>query len=194
VADTAQSSGAGSQTSEYEQQHAAEIAAAANDSFELVAAGQEELAELTDADQEKGERLTVLQRIAAMKVGDRIKVALLGTRDERSILIRDTNKIVAMAVLESPKVGESEMEAFAAMRNVQEDVLRTIARNRRFMKHYAVVRALVNNPRSPIDVAMPLLNHLMVLDLQHLTRNKNISDTLRKLALKTMQTKSEGRR
>ena len=194
MADTAQSSGAGSQTSEYEQQHAAEIAAAANDSFELVAAGQEELAELTDADQEKGERLTVLQRIAAMKVGDRIKVALLGTRDERSILIRDTNKIVAMAVLESPKVGESEMEAFAAMRNVQEDVLRTIARNRRFMKHYAVVRALVNNPRSPIDVAMPLLNHLMVLDLQHLTRNKNISDTLRKLALKTMQTKSEGRR
>jgi hypothetical protein len=97
-------------------------------------------------------------------------------------------------VLESPKVGESEMETFAAMKNVQEDVLRAIARNRRFMKHYAVVRALANNPRTPTDVGMPLLNHLMVLDLQNLSRNKNISDTLRKLAQKIMQTKTEGRR
>ncbi|HKD90718.1 MAG TPA: hypothetical protein VKB56_02410 [Terriglobales bacterium] len=194
MGDTDQSSPAVAETTEFEQRHAAEIAAVSNASFELVGAGQEELAELAVAAQEKGDRLTVLQRIAAMKVGDRIKVALLGTRDERFILIRDSNKIVAMAVLESPKVGESEMETFAAMKNIQEEVLRTLARNRRFMKHYAVVRALVNNPRTPVDVAMPLLNHLMVLDLQHLSRNKNISDTLRKLALRAMETKRDGRR
>ena len=194
MGDTSQSSPAAAETTDFEQRHAAEIAAVSHASFELVGAGQEELAELADAAQEKGDRLTVLQRIAAMKVGDRIKVALLGTRDERFILIRDSNKIVAMAVLESPKVGESEMETFAAMKNVQEEVLRTIARNRRFMKHYAVVRALVNNPRTPVDVAMPLLNHLMVLDLQHVSRNKNISDTLRKLALRAMDTKRDGRR
>ena len=194
MGDTDQSSPAVAETTEFEQRHAAEIAAVSNASFELVGAGQEELAELAVAAQEKGDRLTVLQRIAAMKVGDRIKVALLGTRDERFILIRDSNKIVAMAVLESPKVGESEMETFAAMKNIQEEVLRTLARNRRFMKHYAVVRALVNNPRTPVDVAMPLLSHLMVLDLQHLSRNKNISDTLRKLALRAMETKRDGRR
>lgn len=194
MADTGQSSPAVAETTEFEQRHAAEIAAVSNASFELVGAGQEELAELAEDAKDKGERLTVLQRIAAMKVGERIKVALLGTRDERFILIRDSNKVVAMAVLESPKVGESEMETFAAMKNVQEEVLRTLARNRRFMKHYAVVRALVNNPRTPVDVGMPLLNHLMLLDLQHLSRNKNISDTLRKMAIRAMETKREGRR
>ena len=139
-------------------------------------------------------KLTLLQKIAAMKVGERIKLAVLGTREERMMLIRDTNKVVSVAVLESPKVGETEMESYAAMKNVQEDLLRSMARNRRFMKHYAVVRALVNNPRSPIDITLPLLPHLTTLDLQHITRNKNISDAIRKLAMKLFREKSEGRR
>jgi hypothetical protein len=79
------------------------------------------------------------------------------------------------------------------MKNVQEDVLRSIARNRRFMKHYAVVRALVNNPRTPLDISIGLLGHLTNLDLQHLSRNKNVSDTVRKLAAKLFRTKSSGR-
>jgi hypothetical protein len=177
------------ETSEYELQHAAEIAAAEGIPFSLTDSQQQDLADIADDDG----RLTMLQKIAAMKVGERIKLALLGTRDERFVLIRDTNKVVAMAVLESPKVGETEMETYAAMKNVQEDVLRTIARNRRFMKHYAVIRALANNPRTPIDVGIPLLPHLTPLDLQHLARNKNVSDSLRKLALKLFKTKSEGR-
>lgn len=173
----------------YEIQHAAEIAAAAGIPFSLVDAQPQELAGMAD---DEG-RLTMLEKIAAMKVGERIKLAMLGTRDERFVLIRDTNKVVSAAVLESPKIGETEMESYAAMKNVQEDVLRGIARNRRFMKHYGVIRALLNNPRTPIDVAVPLLPHLTPFDLQNLTRNKNISDTVRKLALKLYRTKTDGR-
>ena len=135
----------------------------------------------------------MLEKIAALKVGERIKLAMLGTREERFILVRDTNKVVSMAVLESPKIGETEMEVYAGMKNVQEDVLRGIARNRRFMKHYGVARALLNNPRTPIDVAIPLLPHLTPFDLQNLARNKNISDTVRKLAMKLYRTKTDGR-
>jgi hypothetical protein len=178
------------QASNYEVEHAEEIAAASGIPFCLIEARPEEQAELAAPD---NERQTILQKIAEMKVGERIKLAMLGTREERFILIRDTNKIVAGAVLESPKVGETEMEAYAAMKNVQEDVLRSIARNRRFMKHYAVVRALVNNPRTPLDISIGLLGHLTNLDLQHLSRNKNVSDTVRKLAAKLFRTKSSGR-
>jgi len=177
------------EASEYELKHAAEIAAAEGIPFSLVDAQQQEAADL---EEDEG-RVTMLQKIAALKVGERIKLAMLGTRDERFVLIRDTNKVVSMAVLESPKVGETEMETYAAMKNVQEDVLRGISRNRRFMKHYGVVRALANNPRTPIDIAIPLLPHLTPLDLQHLAKNKNISETVRKLALKLFRTKSEGR-
>lgn len=183
-------SSSSAEVSGYETQHAAEIAAAEGIPFSLNDAQQSELAEMAE---DEG-RLTMLQKIAAMKVGERIKLAMLGARDERFVLIRDTNKVVAMAVLESPKIGETEMESYAAMKNIQEDVLRAISRNRRFMKHYGVARALTNNPRTPIDVSLPLISHLTSLDLQQLARNKNIADTVRKLALRLYRTKSGPRR
>ncbi|MBV8207016.1 MAG: hypothetical protein JO041_09510, partial [Acidobacteria bacterium] len=144
------------ETRDYEHEHAKEIAASGTAPFELVEPAQEELTEVAAG--RTGARLTVLQKIAAMKVSARIRVAMLGTREERMLLIRDCNRVVAMAVLNSPKLSETEMEGFAAMKNIQEDVLRGMARNRRFMRNYAVVRALVNNARTPIDVGLGLLH------------------------------------
>jgi hypothetical protein len=129
-------------------------------------------------------RVSTLHRIAKLTVGQRVQLAMKGSRDERFILIRDGARVVALAVLESPKLTENEVEVFASMRNLHEVVLRTIAMKRRFMKVYTVVKALVNNPRTPLDVALPLLGHLLVNDLKALSGNKNINDTLRKLALK----------
>jgi hypothetical protein len=129
-------------------------------------------------------RVSTLFRIAKLNVGERIQLAMKGSREERFILVRDGAKVVALAVLESPKLTESEVETFASMRNVQEAVLRSIALKRKFMKLYGVVKALASNPRTPLDVAMPLLGHLMVKDLAALSNNKNINDTLRKLATK----------
>jgi transposase-like protein len=84
-----------------------------------------------------------------MNVAGRIKVAFLGSKEERSILIRDGAKIVQNAVLASPKLSEMEVETFAALKNVQENVLREIARSRRFMKNYIVVKKPGQQPQAP---------------------------------------------
>jgi len=136
------------------------------------------------ADPEVQKRISRLQRIAQLGVGARIHLAMRGNREERFILVRDACKIVALAVLESPKLAENEVETFAAMRNVREVVLRSIAMKRKFLKNYSVVKALVNNPRTPVDVALPLLSHLLINDLRWLSTNKSVPDTIRKMANK----------
>jgi len=129
-------------------------------------------------------RISTFHRIAMLGVGQRVQLAMKGNREERFILIRDGAKVVALAVLESPKLTDSEVEFFAAMRNVQEVVLRTIALKRKFMKVYGVIKALINNPRTPLDASLPLLAHLLLGDLKMLSMNKNVNDTIRKLAMK----------
>jgi hypothetical protein len=136
------------------------------------------------------EKVSTLQKLARMNVAGRIKSAFLGTKEERSILIRDGAKLVQNAVLASPKLSELEVEAFAAQKNVQENVLREIARSRRFMKNYIVVKNLVNNPRCPLDVSLTLIKNLLIMDLKALQTNKNVADTIRKVAMKMYKEKS----
>jgi len=140
------------------------------------------------AGHEKG---SALQKIAKLDVKGRIQLAMKGDKEERSLLIRDGTKVVALAVLESPKITDAEVEKFASQKNVLEAVLRAIPMKRRFMKIYPVVRNLVFNPRTPIDVSLGLMKHLLTLDLRNLAGNKDVSDTVRKLAAKMFRTKLE---
>ena len=142
-----------------------------------------------NADPQMQRRVSTLFRIAQMPVRDRVRLAMEGNREERFILIRDGAKVVANAVLESPKLTESEIEIFASMRNVQESVLRRITMKRKYMKMYTVVKALANNPRSPLDIALPLLNHLLINDLKTLSMNRNINDTIRSMAARMVRKK-----
>ncbi len=135
-------------------------------------------------------RGSALQKISRLDVKGRIQLAIKGTKEERSILIRDGTKLVALAVLESPKVGDSEVETYATQKNVLEAVLRAIPMKRRFIKHYTVVRNLVFNPRTPLDVSLGLMKNLLVHDLKNLSGNKEVSDTIRKLALKMFRQKA----
>jgi hypothetical protein len=137
------------------------------------------------------ERETLLQRVSRLTAAEKIALALKGNQEERLLLIRDSNKIVARAVLQSPKLTDAEIEAYASMKSVTEEVLRLIAMNRGFMKHYAVVRALVNNPRAPVDVTLPLLNRLNERDLKGLMLNKNIAEVIRSMATKMVKQKEE---
>lgn len=137
------------------------------------------------------ERVSTLQKIARMSVGQRIQLAMKGNKEERFILVRDGSKLVSSAVLQSPKVSDGEIEMFAGMKNVQESVLRDIARNHKFMKNYGVVRSLSSNPRCPLDLSLTMMNHLLVGDLKALSMNKNVPETLRKLALKRFKEKTE---
>ena len=135
-------------------------------------------------------KLTVMQRVGRMKASERVKTAFIGNKEERSILIRDRARIVQNAVLNSPKLTDSEVELFTAARNLDENVLREIARNRRFMKNYPVVRNLATNPKTPLDVALPLVKMLLVFDLKQLQRSKSVSETIRKMAQKYYQEKA----
>jgi hypothetical protein len=137
------------------------------------------------------ERGSALQKIAKLGIKDRIQLAMKGTKEERSLLIRDGTKIVALAVLESPKVSDGEVEKFAGQKNVLEAVLRGIPMKRRFAKNYSIVRALVFNPRTPLDLALGLMKNILVSDLRNLSNNKEVSDTVRKLATKMFKQKME---
>jgi len=133
----------------------------------------------------------VLQKIARLDVKGRIQLAVKGTKEERAILVRDGTKIVALAVLDSPKISDGEVEKFATQKNVLEAVLRSIPMKRRFAKNYAVVRNLTFNPRTPLDVALGLMKNLLVQDLKHLSGNKEVSETVRKLALRMFKQRAE---
>lgn len=136
-------------------------------------------------------RETLLQKINSMTPSEKIKTALTGNMEERFVLIRDSNKLVSRAVLGSPKITDQEVESFASMKNVTEEVLRLISMNRKFMKSYSVALQLINNPRTPIDVGLPLLHRLNDRDLKNLTQNKNVAETLRGMAMKMIKLKSE---
>jgi hypothetical protein len=140
---------------------------------------------------EQQKHATVLQRTHRMSVVEKVKAALTGSQEERLILVRDSNKLVARAVMQSPKLSEHEVENFASMKDVCEEVLRLIAQNRKFMKVYAVVRALVNNPRTPIDVGLHLVLHINDRDLKGLAFNRNVPDVIRHTAEKITRQKEE---
>lgn len=122
---------------------------------------------------------TMLQKLQHMSFTDRVKAAMRGTREVRSILIRDPNKLIATSVLSSPKVSEAEIESFAKMATVSEDVLRTIAMNRSWTKNYSVVLALTKNSKTPLALSMTMLSRLNERDIAGICTDRNVPDPLR---------------
>jgi len=136
-------------------------------------------------------RQTLIQRLAKMTVAQRVQFAMKGGSEARRTLIRDNNKVVQRAVLQSPRLTDQEVEAFAAMSSLTDEILRLIAGNRNFRKNYTVVRNLINNPKAPLDVTLHMLPMLNMVDLKRLTTNKNVPETLRTTAMKLQRTRVE---
>lgn len=122
--------------------------------------------------------------LSSLPVIDRIKIAMQGTREQRSQLIRDPNRLVAAAVLSSPKLSDSEIEAFARMANVSEEVLRVIGTSRAWLKNYGVVLALTRNPKTPPAISMQLATRLNARDVKALSIDRNVPEGLRLTARK----------
>jgi hypothetical protein len=137
------------------------------------------------------QRGSALQKISRLDIKGRIQLAMKGSKEERSLLIRDGTKIVALAVLESPKISDGEVERFASQKNVLEAVLRGIPMKRRFAKNYNIIRNLVFNPRTPLDLSLGLMKNILIGDLRALSGNKEVSDTVRKLATKMFKQKMD---
>jgi len=126
-----------------------------------------------------------------MTVAQRVQFAMKGGSEARRTLIRDNNKVVQRAVLQSPRLTDQEVEAFAAMSSLTDEILRLIAGNRNFRKNYTVVRNLINNPKAPLDVTMHMLPMLTPWNLKRLTTNKNVPETLRTTAVKLQRTRAD---
>ncbi len=144
-----------------------------------------------EAEPDLGKRQTLLERLANMSVAQRVQFAFKGGSEARRTLIRDSNKVVQRAVLQSPRLTDQEVEAFASMSNLTDEILRAIAKNRNFRKNYVVVRNLMNNPKTPLDVSLHMLPILNVMDLKKLCLNKNIPETLRSTAGKLQRQRQD---
>jgi hypothetical protein len=125
--------------------------------------------------------------LASLPIVERMKLAMKGTRSQRAQLIRDSNKLVAAAVLSSPKLTETEVEAFAKMANLSEEVLRAISINRTWMKNYGVVAGLTRNPKTPPGISMQLVQRLNEKDLKMLTTDRNVPEAVRLAARKFLR-------
>jgi hypothetical protein len=128
------------------------------------------------------ETLTTYQRVLHMSHPEKVRVALLGGKEERTLLIRDPSRQIASLVLRNPKLTDSEMDAFAQMRNLDGQVLREMAENRSFIKRYTVAHSLVKNPKVPSPTALNLLKLLRDMDLKNLERDRNIPELIRRQA------------
>jgi hypothetical protein len=137
-----------------------------------------------DAEPDPVKRETLLKQVAHMNVVQRLTLALKGNREARMILIKDPNKLVQRCVLQSPRLTDMEVESFAKMTNLSEEVFRVISLTRKFIKSYVIMKNLVNNPKTPLDISLHLIPRLNANDLKLLTTNKNIPDTLRSVAVK----------
>jgi hypothetical protein len=145
---------------------------------------------LEGTDEEKQQ--TFQQRLANMTVPEKVKCATKGTREMRSILIRDPNRMVAAAVLSCPKVNDAEIEAFAKMGNVSEEILRAIAMSRAWTKNYGTLLALAKNSKTPVALSMNLMQRLNESDVKKLSTDRNVPEALRVAARKRVVSNQKG--
>lgn len=139
---------------------------------------------------DEGRRLNVTQKIMKMTISEKIKLATLGNKEARSILIRDSNKLVATAVIRSPRLTDGEVLSIAANRAMHDDVLRVIYGNREWTKNMKVKLALVKNPKIPLTVTMKFINSLRDSDVKDLMRDKNVPAAVAGYAKRLIEKKS----
>ena len=147
--------------------------------------------DLDGADDEKKQQ-TFQERLATMTVPEKVKCATKGTREMRSILIRDPNRMVAAAVLSCPKVNDAEIESFAKMGNVSEEILRAISMNRAWTKNYGTLLALVKNAKTPVALSMNMLQRLNGSDVKKVSTDRNVPEALRVAARKVVVANQKG--
>jgi len=138
--------------------------------------------ETLEAGSVSSERVSMIRRIMLMTPKDRLKLAMKGDREARGVLIRDSNKVVACAVIKNPRITDPEIESISAMRTVATEALRLVSMNRSWARLYPVIHNLVRNPRSPIPMAIGILPRIRTKDLLNLAQNRNVSEQVRRHA------------
>ena len=137
--------------------------------------------------------LTLSQRVARLRTNQKIMLAIKGGKEERTLLIREANRLIQVNVMRNGRITEGEVAYIAQMRTVNEEVLRIIAGNREWMKKYPITKALVLNPRTPLPVAMTHFKRLIESDMKLLMKDRNVAELLRREAKRYLEMKAVGK-
>jgi hypothetical protein len=135
---------------------------------------------IEETEQPEPEKLfeSLYQRLLNMAVNEKIRLATLGNKEARNLLIKDPNRLVIHSVLSSPKLTEDEVVSFAGNKNLSKDVANLIANKKEFLKNYAVKVALVNNPKTQVPTAIKLMPYLMEKDVRSVAKSKGVSSVV----------------
>ncbi len=129
---------------------------------------------------------TLFQKVQKMTTSEKIRLALRGDKEVRSLLIRDGERTVQMAVVNNPRITDSEIISIANSRNIHEEVLRRVSASREWVKLYPVRLALVQNPKTVATVSLKLLSTLTVKDLRMIARSKSVPSMIAQAALRML--------
>jgi len=146
-----------------------------------------------DEDGVSGSHVSLINRVMRMGMKDRMKLAMKGNREARNVLIRDPNRIIALAVVQNPNITDQEIEKISLMKTVPEEVLRQIGKNRKWARKYVIIHNLAKNPRTPIGNVMSILTRLQLRDLIALNKNRNVPDAVRRQAARLSSVRTGGR-
>jgi len=144
--------------------------------------------------EEASRKLNMTQRIMQMSVSQKIKLATLGNQEARTLLLRDSNKLVCMAAVTSPRITDGEILGLANSRTVNSDVLRYIYSNREFTRTYVVKASLVKNPKVPLPTALKMMFTLQEKDIKELARDRNVPQTIQSQAKAFLMKKEQAAR
>lgn len=147
---------------------------------------EKEITTTKEAEQPKTKIIGLLQKIQKLSTGEKIQLAFRGSRDIRTILLRDPNKEVMLAVLENPKITHSEIEVLAKQQTTPIEIIRTIAQKRDWMRTYSIIYALVSNPKTPINISLKHIHNLRDKDLSIIEKDRNIPEAVRTSAKKLL--------
>jgi hypothetical protein len=142
---------------------------------------------LSEEERGQADKVSAVQRIYRLNTAEKIITALKGSREERAILVRDANRLVSTSVLGSPRLTEAEIESFAGMKSLSDEMLRIIGNHREWTKRYQVVANLVKNPKTPIGISLGLVSRLNPRDIKGLTVDRNVPEVVRKHAQKFLK-------
>ncbi|MBI3596127.1 MAG: hypothetical protein HY203_03120 [Nitrospirae bacterium] len=144
-----------------------------------------------EKDHPTADKETLYQRIQKMPVAEKVQFALRAGKDARSLLLKDPNRQVSQAVLASPKITEDEILLIAQSRNVSDDILRSVGKNKEWLKNYSILFALIANPKTPVGISVSLLGSVKVKDLGLLVKNRNIPEAVRSGAQRLLYAKQK---
>lgn len=129
-------------------------------------------------DEESEEFLSKFKMAQMLGISEKIKMALTGDKEWRSILVKDANKLVSGSVIKNPRITEAEIVALLKSGIQNDEIMRLICANKEWVKNYSIRKALVDNHRTPIQNALRYLATLNEKDIAGYAKSKNVSSVI----------------